>query len=162
LEKDLIDFLKSVNTSIWLLLLVFILIIVILNSLDKKCHEKRITYYQEFWHLFRVLLIQSKLFSLDTFLITFYKWQFQLSITAHLPHYSLTLYSGLLSLYVLCYFIITNWFTSLIGSLLVVGFQKTLIETLHQLAEAKDVMPTLYFGTGIETYFRVNSQILLN
>ncbi len=84
-----------------------------------------------------------------------YKSQIQLSITAHLTHHSLTLYSGLLSLYVLCYFIITNWFTSLIGSLLVVGFQKTLIETVHQLAEAKDVVPTLYFGTGIETYLRV-------
>jgi hypothetical protein len=81
--------------------------------------------------------------------------QFELSITAHLPHNSLTFYSGLLSLYVLCYFIITNWFTSLIGSLLVVGFQKTLFETVHQLAEAKDVVPTLYSGTGIETYFRV-------
>jgi hypothetical protein len=73
LENDLIDFLKSVNTSIWLLLLFFILIIVILNSLNQKFNEKKMTYYQEFWHLFRVLLIQSKFFSLHIFLITLYK-----------------------------------------------------------------------------------------
>ena len=44
---------------------------------------------------------------------------------------------------------------------MVIGFQKQLIETISQLANAKEVVPTLYFGTAIEAYFKVNTYIKL-
>jgi hypothetical protein len=67
----------------------------------------------------------------------------------------LNTYTALLSFVSLCLTNLYLWFNTFIGAIIVVGVDENLINTFSQLADAKDLIPTIYYGTALETYLRV-------
>jgi multisubunit Na+/H+ antiporter MnhE subunit len=150
LEKQIINYLFRIDYTVWMLLFGTIFALNAFYYVQQKVKMR--VFSVQIWSYIKILLSQSNL----RFGFGSSQWRLKFShyILGKIRH-QLNHYIFLVSLFILIYYLFCLLLSSSIEVELIVNSDKHPIESLEDLAESKNVIPSFDLGSGIQSFFEV-------